>query len=647
MGIREMLGITERAVDTIPTISFYEMDTKINAVLGQSPAELYKSQPNLRIVVDTLARNVAQLGLHTFELVNDNDRQRNRTSEVAKMFKRPNEDTTTYELVYELVADLALHDIAYWLIYPSTLPGQEWMVRGLRAESIVGTRGGTIFAPEEYIFVTEKGQRVYLPASSMVVFKGWNPSSYKRGTSKVEALKLILEEQMHAYAARVQVWRKAGRVGTVISRPAGAPPMDQTQERKWLRAFERQTTGGSSGGNVMLQDGTKLEKLRFSAHEEDFVDAGKLSLSTTASVYNLNPVMVGVNDAANYSNVKEFNKALYTNTLGPILRMVTDRINAHVIPKVDGSNSNLYVEFNILEKLNGSFEEQATAFNGAAAGHPYMSINEIRSRLNLPRLEGFDDIITPTNNFGVPAVAGTSPVLAEIVDEAPQKAIGSLLRTKERAPETHEEKYRKVLASFFKRQRASVISKINSKDATAYWDEERWNRELAADLLKLSTETTVAVARQVAEKYDLDPEAYDVDLTLAWLTAVAESNAANINTATKERIEEAMESEDEEDTPEAVFDEATTSRTLEAAVSLVTLYSSFATVEAGKQLSNGKAMKTWIVTSIDPRNSHRKMNGETVGIDDKFSNGAKWPGDAVLGAEGVANCKCEVEMVFP
>ena len=42
------------------------------------------------------------------------------------------------------------------------------------------------------------------------------------------------------------------------------------------------------------------------------------------------------------------------------------------------------------------------------------------------------------------------------------------------------------------------------------------------------------------------------------------------------------------------------------------------------------------------------MNGETVGIRERFSNGADWPGDSrVLGASDVANCHCEVELTIP
>ena len=43
-----------------------------------------------------------------------------------------------------------------------------------------------------------------------------------------------------------------------------------------------------------------------------------------------------------------------------------------------------------------------------------------------------------------------------------------------------------------------------------------------------------------------------------------------------------------------------------------------------------------------PRPSHQALNGETVGIRERFSNGGRWPGDPALPAEENANCMCSV-----
>ena len=111
-------------------------------------------------------------------------------------------------------------------------------------------------------------------------------------------------------------------------------------------------------------------------------------------------------------------------------------------------------------------------------------------------------------------------------------------------------------------------------------------------------------------------------------------------------IQAVLDDPDGGKTVDQVFDTAENQRSVAGAAALVTFFSGFATAEAGKQLGGGKAVKTWRVNSKDPRAEHAGLNGETVPVGEKFSNGADWPGDPVLGADGVAGCKCSVELTI-
>lgn len=51
--------------------------------------------------------------------------------------------------------------------------------------------------------------------------------------------------------------------------------------------------------------------------------------------------------------------------------------------------------------------------------------------------------------------------------------------------------------------------------------------------------------------------------------------------------------------------------------------------------------KTWVVTSDNPRPTHADIDGETIGMDETFSNGLAFPGDGNTGdAAETANCTC-------
>lgn len=97
------------------SISF-DLSDQMAMIQGQTEAELFKTQPHLRTVITFLARNVAQVGLKEFERVSDTDRQRVTDDVLINLLKQPNGTMTGYELMQQLVADLALYDNAYWMV---------------------------------------------------------------------------------------------------------------------------------------------------------------------------------------------------------------------------------------------------------------------------------------------------------------------------------------------------------------------------------------------------------------------------------------------------------------------------------------------------------------------------------------------------
>ena len=59
----------------------------------------------------------------------------------------------------------------------------------------------------------------------------------------------------------------------------------------------------------------------------------------------------------------------------------------------------------------------------------------------------------------------------------------------------------------------------------------------------------------------------------------------------------------------------------------------------------GSIEKEW-VTGENARPTHEAMNGERVGIDGVFSNGARWPGDDNLDPEESCGCNCSTEVII-
>lgn len=362
---------------------------------SMSVEDLWRTQPHLRTVVDFRAANIAQLGLQLFNVTPDEGRERDRTSTAAKVLRKPNPHMTGSELIYDLVATKSLYDTAYWFLsYGEDGEPQIFPFPPLWVTPI--SDGG--WSAKEYKIQPPGTEAIIrVPADQVIEFRGWTPDPTMEAQSPVETLRLILEEQHHSRKHRVQLWRKNGRTGAYISRPKDAPPWQTADRKRFYEMFEAFVgeKGPKAGGVPLLEDGMTIERTSFNSADEQWAESVKLSLETVAQVFRINPTMVGVLDAANYSNVREFNRSLYTNSLGPDIKMIEDRIDTFVLEKI-GASPDQFVKFNVESKLRGSFEEQASVMS-TSVGAPWMTRNEARKLQDLPAVEGGDEVITPLN----------------------------------------------------------------------------------------------------------------------------------------------------------------------------------------------------------------------------------------------------------
>ena len=126
------------------------------------------------------------------------------------------------------------------------------------------------------------------------------------------------------------------------------------------------------------------QALAFSAEQSQYIEGRQLTQEEVARVYA--PSLVGLLSAGTAGSIESFHRQLYQDVLAPRLRMLQDEIDLQLLglDEMDRGGTP-YCEFNLADKMKGSFEQMADTLV-RSVGVPYMSINEGRARLNLPRL---------------------------------------------------------------------------------------------------------------------------------------------------------------------------------------------------------------------------------------------------------------------
>ena len=618
-----------------------------------SARQLYATQANLHAVVSFLADSIAQLPLKIYVRDGENSRRRDRDSVAAKLLWRPNADQTAYEFINALSVELLLMGCAVMWLLPDPDSESGYQLRIIPREWIVDTERATNYAPDVLKVHTGAGQFIDIPRTEFVQFRMYSPGNPGGYQSPIAALRQTLSEQIEADRFRTQIYKSSGRFNAYITRPKDVQTWDDDTKRKWLTAFREgwSQDGSNSGKMPLLEDGMEIKSYQFNAREAQYAETKQLSREDVAAAFHVNPSLIWHTTTQTYASAKDNARALYADCLGPTLQMLQQRINSFLLPMV-GADPRTYVEFDLTEKLKGSFEERASIIQ-ASVGGPWLTRNEARADNNLPPIEGGDELIVPLN---VIEGGQSSPQDTHMEEQEPmttepakmrKKSEAEKIRIKARSTKEEDEQMTAVLQKFWKRQANSILPKIGAKSAS-WWDADRWNDELAEDLEPLIDEIADAHGKEVADKLGFD---YDGKRTRKYLEALAKGRAQAINDATYRKLQDALEDdEDDEDTPSNVFDVRQSKDALMFGRMLALTAAGWAaTHEAPKQARDNGITRTvekmW-VTGDNPRPEHAAMNGETVPINEPFSNGCEWPGDEGGDPDTTCGCNCSTEVII-
>lgn len=624
-------------------------------------AMLYRTQPNLRAVVSFLANNAAEVPLKVYDRAGETDRPRVLDSPGALLLSHPNQDMTPFEFKRWMYSDLLLYERFLTLLLPSKDLESGWEFWPIPPSWIQSYKGTSPYRPDSVIICAENGSSpIEVPADKFILFHGYDPTDPMLQLSPIDALEDVLHEQVESNKFRRQMWHRGGRFNAYVTRPKDVAPWNEEAFERFKETWRTSwagSRGSDAGGTPILEDGMEIKTVQFNSRDAQWADSVKLSREDCAAVYHVNPAMIWPGSGQTYASAKDNARALYNDCLAPLLMQATDRLDMIMMPRV-GEDPKHYIAYDITIKTEGTFEEKISTLS-SAVGAPFLSRNEARAKLDLPAIDGGDDIVTPLNVLigGLASPRDTDPTVERynsITREDLHKYFGKPeekgKKRKQRGKPTDEEAkaIADVYKEFFERQEKTVLSRLGAK-TEKWWDEERWNEELTEDLNKKAIKLSAAVGKESVENL-FDDGGYDVDRTKAYIRKMCQRRAEMMNSITHSEIVAALSEDLSEDamksTPEGVFENAKENRAISAGAAFAGALVSWTAMEACRQNERGQLIyKTWVVTSGNPRASHAQMNGETVPYNEPFSNGAMWPGDIdALGVEEVANCQCVIEI---
>jgi len=440
---------------------------------------IWRTQPEVRKVTGFLARNIAQLNLTLYRRLSATERERVDDHELSRAISHPLGWRPSAKLSKSLFFDTLMHDRC---IYDNAY----WLKIRENGELRLVPVPPPLITPEGYDWLAPTGYRFAnrdWPAEQFVHFRGYNAGDRRTGLSPIESLRQLLLEDMASNVYRSQLWERGARMSGVIQRPADAPKWSDPARERFQASWRAQWSGNGpeAGGTPVLEDGMEFKETTFSAADAQWLEAKKLTREEVAAAYHVPQPMVGLLDRATFSNVAELHDQLYQDTLPPWCVSIEEDVELQLIsdwPELMADNC--YVEFNLMEKLKGSFEKRARIMQTATGG-PWLTRNEARAMDNRPRIDdpACDQLIVPLN-----VIVGGQ---ASPTDSA---ASGEASR---------------VVGRWLSRCGTAVVGRWHTARAghlglNQVWQAERWTRELTRDLEGIDVEDPDEVAGRVVAR---------------------------------------------------------------------------------------------------------------------------------------------------
>lgn len=660
-------------------------------------ASIYERQMWVYVVVNKLAAGTARLPLPVY-LRDDLNRPRADEHPMAKLLARPNPGLSAFDFWLWVSATRDIFGEA-----PVFKRREGGTVVGLYPLHPTGLQENP-----DGSWRFDNGSLVldHIETNDLMMFKHYHPTNMTRGLSPLEPLRSTLENEWHARNAMSSFWQRGARPGMALSHPQ---TLSEPASQRLRAQFDDVAAGsGNTGRTVVLEEGMTPHPLMITAEEAQYVETRKMNREEACAVYDVPPPAVHILDHATFSNITEQMRSVYRDTQAPRLKYFESVVEQD-LRAVEWPNDDVYAEFMMDEVLRGDFETrqealskadwmtlaekrkienlpfiegtdriflntatmpldaidaQAAALAERTAAAPALpaaptppaqeedtegvtsaAVRSVMGRLSWQSsLDQVDTnaLIEGLDPWDASAVMGAWA--AESNHDGTVKGLRARIRglvakparsARKAAPQTEEQAkaVAATLEAFFARQAEAV------GDSTEL-DAQRWDVELADELHAVAVAVSSKIGKAAVRSLGFDAGLYDVERTMDFLRAVAERYAANINATTAGML--AVEGA----VSEQVF-EARTNQAPSVATAVTANVAGFATVEAGRRVAEsdgGAPTKTWI-TGDNPRSSHAAMNGETVGIDEEFSNGMKWPG-AGGDVDEVAGCNCAVDISY-
>ena len=357
---------------------------------------MYCREYAVRICVDFITRNIASLPFKVYRKNSAGDPEEVRDGALAHLMRRPSKlpGMTRYRFVSRLLNDMLMQD--KWLCVLGVTDG-EWTLRRIPSDSysLTGNQFGEITDVDITGIDGTSGMHYRLPDQRIILDVGYI-DGLCFGDPVTNVLKPLLNEARAMAKYRSKLAANGAQIPGYVYRPKEMPWESQDDYDAFVQTVRSWRTGGGREGELLvLGDGMEVRSNDgiFKPVDMDDLEAREKINIDVALAFQISPENIGFRTGTN-SNISAYKEKLWNIELLPYIVAFEDALNES-LPEAVGE-PDCYIRANLDSKLRGTLVEQYQALS-TATGRAFMKTNEARRILDLDRVDGGDELVTPLN----------------------------------------------------------------------------------------------------------------------------------------------------------------------------------------------------------------------------------------------------------
>ena len=226
--------------------------------------------------------------------------------------------------------------------------------------------------------------------------KNFHPTNNIYGLSYFEAAANIIDQHNSAIQWNKNLMKNSAcPSGALVYNPDKKSTLTTAQRNELRKELDRSYSSADNSGRVLiLEAGFDWKEMSKTPKDMDFSEADKIAVQHIANVFGVPVQLLNSTESSSYNNYIEAKRALYENTVLPLLnKIILSIFNNWICPNFGKDFSVIYKEEEI-PSLSYKYEQQLKNLHES----DFLTINEKRKILGFDPIPGGDTLMNVNKN---------------------------------------------------------------------------------------------------------------------------------------------------------------------------------------------------------------------------------------------------------